>query len=125
MLPDASTIKAGAAAATCARYRLSGPAAVHEFLLWLAHSVKNQHAGSGRLPAGAAKLSSDAREGLPAYHVGAGASARERGVSGLEYSAAVRPSCRSRRTSASAMRLTANSSSRRLSADRGKEESSR
>lgn len=41
VLPDAVTIKVGAAAATCARYRLSGPAAVHEFLFWLAHSVRN------------------------------------------------------------------------------------
>jgi len=38
ILPDAVTIKVGAAAATCARYMLSGPAAVHEFLLRLAQS---------------------------------------------------------------------------------------
>jgi len=41
VLPDAITIKVGAAAATCARYRLAGPTAVHEFLLWLANSVSN------------------------------------------------------------------------------------
>jgi len=41
VLPDAITIKVGAPAATCARYRLCDPAAVHEFLLWLAHSVRN------------------------------------------------------------------------------------
>jgi trehalose 6-phosphate phosphatase len=41
VLPRDVTIKVGSAAATCARYRLSGPAAVHEFLLWLAHSVRN------------------------------------------------------------------------------------
>ena len=41
VLPDAITIKVGAPAATCARYRLSDPAAVHKFLLWLAHSVRN------------------------------------------------------------------------------------
>lgn len=41
VLPDAVTIKVGAAAPTCARYRLSGPAAVHEFLRWLAHTVRN------------------------------------------------------------------------------------
>ena len=35
-LPDAITIKVGLAAATCARYRLRDPAAVHQFLLWLA-----------------------------------------------------------------------------------------
>jgi trehalose 6-phosphate phosphatase len=35
-LPDEITIKVGAAGATCARYRLPDPAAVHEFLLWLA-----------------------------------------------------------------------------------------
>jgi trehalose 6-phosphate phosphatase len=34
-LPDAITIKVGAAPATCARYQLPDPAAVHEFLLWL------------------------------------------------------------------------------------------
>jgi len=39
--PDAVTIKVGNAAETCARYRLSGPAAVHEFLVWLAHTVRN------------------------------------------------------------------------------------
>jgi trehalose 6-phosphate phosphatase len=41
ILPDAVTIKVGAAAATCARYRLSGPPAVHAFLLWLAQTVRN------------------------------------------------------------------------------------
>jgi trehalose-phosphatase len=41
VLPDAVTIKVGAASATCARYRLSDPAAVHQFLLWLTHSVRN------------------------------------------------------------------------------------
>jgi|HubBroStandDraft_1064217.scaffolds.fasta_scaffold02327_5 trehalose 6-phosphate phosphatase len=41
VLPDAVTIKVGAAAATCARYQMSGPADVHEFLLWLAHCVRN------------------------------------------------------------------------------------
>jgi trehalose 6-phosphate phosphatase len=41
VLPDAVTIKVGAPAATCARYGLAGPAAVHEFLLWLAHIVRN------------------------------------------------------------------------------------
>ncbi len=38
-LPEAITIKVGEPSATCARYRLPGPAAVHEFLLWLAHSM--------------------------------------------------------------------------------------
>jgi len=38
VLSDAVTIKVGAAA-TCARYRLSGPGAMHELLSWLAHSV--------------------------------------------------------------------------------------
>lgn len=37
VLPDAITIKVGTAPATCARYRLPGPSAVHEFLIWLAH----------------------------------------------------------------------------------------
>ena len=41
VLPDAVTIKVGAAVATCARYQLSGPSAVHEFLLWLADGVRN------------------------------------------------------------------------------------
>jgi len=41
VLHDAVTIKVGPAAPTCARYRLPGPAAVHEFLLWLAYSLKN------------------------------------------------------------------------------------
>jgi len=41
VLPDAVTIQVGAAAATCARYQLPGPAAVHELLRWLAHSVTN------------------------------------------------------------------------------------
>ena len=41
VLPDAVTIKVGNAAATCARYRLPGPAAVHDFLLWLAHCIRN------------------------------------------------------------------------------------
>jgi trehalose-6-phosphatase len=41
VLPDAVTIKVGPTAATGARYQMSGPAAVHEFLLWLAHSVTN------------------------------------------------------------------------------------
>jgi trehalose 6-phosphate phosphatase len=41
VLPDAVTVKVGAAAATCARYQLPGPAAVHELLLWLADSVTN------------------------------------------------------------------------------------
>jgi len=36
VLPDAVTIKVGLAGPTCARYRLPDPAAVHEFLLWLA-----------------------------------------------------------------------------------------
>jgi len=39
VLRDAVTVKVGAAPATGARYRLPGPAAVHEFLLWLAHAV--------------------------------------------------------------------------------------
>ena len=34
-LPDAITIKVGAAPVTCAQYQLPDPAAVHEFLLWL------------------------------------------------------------------------------------------
>lgn len=38
VLPHAITIKVGDAPATCARYRVPGPSAVHEFLLWLAHS---------------------------------------------------------------------------------------
>jgi trehalose 6-phosphate phosphatase len=38
VLPDAVTIKVGEAA-TCARYRLPSPVAVHELLFWLAHSV--------------------------------------------------------------------------------------
>jgi len=37
VLPDAVTVKVGDAAATCARYRLPDPAAVHEFLMWLAN----------------------------------------------------------------------------------------
>ena len=41
VLPGAVTIKVGAAAATCARYRVSGPAAVHELLVWLTHAVGN------------------------------------------------------------------------------------
>jgi len=41
VLPDAVTIKVGAPAATCARYRLSDPAAVHDFLRWLVHRVRN------------------------------------------------------------------------------------
>jgi len=36
VLPDAITIKVGPAGASCARYQLPDPAAVHEFLLWLA-----------------------------------------------------------------------------------------
>jgi trehalose 6-phosphate phosphatase len=34
-MPDAITIKVGAAPVTCARYQLPDPAAVHEFLLWM------------------------------------------------------------------------------------------
>lgn len=41
ILPDAVTIKVGNAPATCARYRLPGPPAVHDFLLWLMNHVKN------------------------------------------------------------------------------------
>jgi trehalose 6-phosphate phosphatase len=41
VLPDAVTIKVGAAAATCARYQLAGPPAVHEFLHWLAQRMRN------------------------------------------------------------------------------------
>ena len=44
VLPGAITIKVGRAAATCARYRLPDPAAVHEFLLWLA-TRKRGYAG--------------------------------------------------------------------------------
>jgi trehalose 6-phosphate phosphatase len=40
VLPDAVTIKVGDAPATCARYRLPGPAAVHEFLRWLSSRVR-------------------------------------------------------------------------------------
>lgn len=36
VLPDAVTIKVGHAPMTCARHRLPDPAAVHEFLRWLA-----------------------------------------------------------------------------------------
>jgi trehalose 6-phosphate phosphatase len=36
ILPDAVTVKVGPALATCARYTLPDPSAVHEFLLWLA-----------------------------------------------------------------------------------------
>jgi trehalose-phosphatase len=36
VLPDAVTVKVGLAGVTCARYRLPDPAAVHDFLLWLA-----------------------------------------------------------------------------------------
>ena len=36
VLPDAITVKVGGSPATCARYRLPDPPAVHEFLLWLA-----------------------------------------------------------------------------------------
>jgi trehalose-phosphatase len=36
VLPDAITIKVGPAVETCARYRLPDPAAVRDFLLWLA-----------------------------------------------------------------------------------------
>jgi trehalose-phosphatase len=41
VLPGAITVKVGAAAATGARYQLSGPAAVHEFLAWMADSLRN------------------------------------------------------------------------------------
>lgn len=36
ILPDAVTVKVGPAPVTCAKYTLPDPAAVHEFLLWLA-----------------------------------------------------------------------------------------
>ena len=36
VLPDSITIKVGPAGATCARYRLPDPTAVHDFLRWLA-----------------------------------------------------------------------------------------
>jgi trehalose 6-phosphate phosphatase len=39
VLPDAITIKVGPVMETCARYRLPDPAAVREFLLWLAQGV--------------------------------------------------------------------------------------
>jgi trehalose-phosphatase len=41
VLRDAVTIRVGAAAATCARYQLAGPAAVQEFLLWMAQRMRN------------------------------------------------------------------------------------
>jgi trehalose 6-phosphate phosphatase len=41
VLPDAITIKVGPAAVTSARYQLPDPAAVHEFLLWLALSMRS------------------------------------------------------------------------------------
>lgn len=44
VLPTAVTIKVGGSAATCARYRLPGPAEVHQFLRWLAHNVTNRSA---------------------------------------------------------------------------------
>jgi len=46
VLGDAITIKVGLAGPTCARYRLPDPAAVHEFLLWLATQQRGC-AGSG------------------------------------------------------------------------------
>jgi len=36
VLPDAITVKVGGSRATHARYRLPDPAAVHQFLNWLA-----------------------------------------------------------------------------------------
>ncbi len=39
ILPDGITVKIGPVMATCARYRLPGPADVHEFLRWLAESA--------------------------------------------------------------------------------------
>jgi trehalose 6-phosphate phosphatase len=43
VLPDAVTIKVGPGPLTSARYRLPGPAAVHEFLFWLAHALRDRH----------------------------------------------------------------------------------
>lgn len=48
VLTDAVTVKVGPAAATCARYRLPDPAAVHEFLLWLAIQEVACRAAGGR-----------------------------------------------------------------------------
>ncbi|MGO9260707.1 MAG: trehalose-phosphatase [Bryobacteraceae bacterium] len=45
VLPDAITIKVGTAGVTHARYRLPDPAAVHEFLLWLAARKTPRAAG--------------------------------------------------------------------------------
>ncbi|MGO4880449.1 MAG: trehalose-phosphatase [Bryobacteraceae bacterium] len=41
VLPNDVTVKVGPVTATCARFRLSGPAAVQEFLLWLANIGMN------------------------------------------------------------------------------------
>ena len=41
VLPEAITIKVGDAPVTCARYQLADPAAVHEFLEWLADRVSS------------------------------------------------------------------------------------
>jgi trehalose 6-phosphate phosphatase len=41
VLPGAVTVKIGAAAATCARFQMSGPSDVHQFLLWLARTLRN------------------------------------------------------------------------------------
>jgi len=41
MLPEAITIKVGTLAETCARFRLPGPTAVHEFLTWLAQDARS------------------------------------------------------------------------------------
>ena len=41
VLPNNVTVKVGPVTATCARFRLSGPAAVQEFLLWLANIGMN------------------------------------------------------------------------------------
>ena len=46
VLPEAITIRVGAGAATCARYQLPDPAAVHEFLSWLAGRVRARPGGA-------------------------------------------------------------------------------
>jgi trehalose-phosphatase len=46
VLPEAITIRVGAAAETCARYQLPDPAAVHEFLLWLVGRVRARREGA-------------------------------------------------------------------------------
>ena len=45
VMTEAITIKVGGAPATCARYRLAGPPAVHEFLAWLSEAAAQWRGG--------------------------------------------------------------------------------